>query len=61
MDSWPKVAAISIAKRVSQEMCFQLGEEIGYSIRFEEDTDPQKTAIKYFDRWYAAMRISDKF
>lgn len=42
-------------------MCFQLGEEIGYSIRFEEDTDPQKTAIKYFDRWYAAMRISDEF
>jgi HrpA-like RNA helicase len=42
-----RVAAMSIAKRVSQEMGVQLGEEVGYSIRFEDVTDTEKTVIKY--------------
>jgi ATP-dependent RNA helicase DHX8/PRP22 len=42
-----RVAAISIANRVSQEMGVNLGEEVGYSIRFEDVTDPHKTVIKY--------------
>ena len=33
-----RVAAMSVAKRVSEEMGFKLGEEIGYSIRFEDVT-----------------------
>lgn len=41
-----RVAAISIAKRVSEELGVRLGEEVGYSIRFEDVTS-QKTKIKY--------------
>lgn len=42
-----RVAAMSVAKRVSEEMGCKLGEEVGYSIRFEDKTDPRKTKIKY--------------
>lgn len=42
-----RVAAMSVAKRVSEEMGCELGEEVGYSIRFEDRTSPQKTLIKY--------------
>lgn len=41
-----RVAAIQMAKRVSYEKGFKLGEEIGYSIRFE-DYSSDKTLIKY--------------
>ena len=34
-----RVAAMSVAKRVSEEMGVNLGEEIGYAIRFEDCTD----------------------
>jgi signal recognition particle GTPase len=40
-----RVAAMSVAKRVSEEMDVTLGEHVGYSIRFEELTSPQ-TIIK---------------
>lgn len=30
-----RVAAMSVAKRVSEEMRVELGQEVGYSIRFE--------------------------
>jgi len=40
------VAAVSVAKRVSEEMRVPLGEEVGYSIRFEDLTS-KKTKIKY--------------
>ena len=33
-----RVAAMSVAKRVSEEMGLRLGEEVGYSIRFEDVT-----------------------
>ena len=33
-----RVAAMSVAKRVSEEMEVSLGEEVGYSIRFEDVT-----------------------
>ena len=33
-----RVAAMSVAKRVSEEMGVRLGEEIGYAIRFEDVT-----------------------
>ncbi|KAI5960705.1 hypothetical protein CANMA_003967 [Candida margitis] len=42
-----RVAAMSVAKRVSEEMQVQLGKEVGYSVRFDDKTDPQKTVIKY--------------
>lgn len=33
-----RVAAMSVAKRVSDEMGTSLGEEVGYAIRFEDCT-----------------------
>ena len=41
-----RVAAMSVARRVAEEMDVVLGEEVGYSIRFEELSGP-KTAVKY--------------
>jgi pre-mRNA-splicing factor ATP-dependent RNA helicase DHX38/PRP16 len=41
-----RVAAMSVAKRVSDEMGTKLGQEIGYAIRFEDCTS-DKTVIKY--------------
>jgi ATP-dependent RNA helicase DHX8/PRP22 len=41
-----RVAATSVAKRVAEEFGCRLGEEVGYSIRFEDLTSPQ-TLIKY--------------
>ena len=40
-----RVAAMSVARRVAEEMDVQLGEEVGYSIRFEECSGP-KTFVK---------------
>jgi len=41
-----RVAAMSVAKRVAEEKGCRLGEEVGYSIRFEDCTS-QETEIKY--------------
>ncbi|KNA17592.1 hypothetical protein SOVF_078270 [Spinacia oleracea] len=41
-----RVAAVSVARRVAQEMGVRLGEEVGYAIRFEDRTST-KTRIKY--------------
>jgi len=41
-----RVAAMSVAKRVAEEYGCRLGEEVGYSIRFEDCTSPA-TVIKY--------------
>jgi ATP-dependent RNA helicase DHX8/PRP22 len=41
-----RVAAMSVAKRVCEEMGVTLGAEVGYSIRFEDFTS-SKTVIKY--------------
>jgi len=41
-----RVAAMSVAKRVAEEVGCQLGEEVGYTIRFEDCTSPS-TKIKY--------------
>uniref|UniRef100_A0A7S0UT96 RNA helicase n=1 Tax=Polytomella parva TaxID=51329 RepID=A0A7S0UT96_9CHLO len=41
-----RVAAMSVAKRVADEMDVVLGEEVGYSIRFEECAGP-KTLVKF--------------
>ncbi|KAK9239840.1 P-loop containing nucleoside triphosphate hydrolase protein [Lipomyces kononenkoae] len=41
-----RVAAISVAQRVAQEMGVKLGNEVGYSIRFE-DKSSEKTILKY--------------
>lgn len=41
-----RVAAMSVAKRVSEEMDVELGQEVGYSIRFEDLTS-KNTMLKY--------------
>ena len=41
-----RVAAMSVAKRVAEEFGCKLGQEVGYSIRFEDCTSPD-TRIKY--------------
>lgn len=41
-----RVAAMSVARRVADEMDVNLGDEVGYSIRFEDVTS-QKTILKY--------------
>ncbi|KAL3315420.1 Pre-mRNA-splicing factor ATP-dependent RNA helicase dhx15 [Cichlidogyrus casuarinus] len=41
-----RVAAMSVAQRVSEEMDVQLGQEVGYSIRFEDCTSA-RTLMKY--------------
>jgi pre-mRNA-splicing factor ATP-dependent RNA helicase DHX15/PRP43 len=41
-----RVAAMSIAKRVAEEMDVEFGEEVGYTIRFEDKTSP-RTILKY--------------
>jgi len=41
-----RVAAISVAKRVAEEFGCKVGQEVGYTIRFEDCTGPE-TIIKY--------------
>ncbi|CAI2175126.1 501_t:CDS:2 [Funneliformis geosporum] len=41
-----RVAAMSVAQRVADEMDVKLGEEVGYNIRFEDCSGP-KTILKY--------------
>eukprot|EP00928_Gymnodinium_smaydae_P046680 TRINITY_DN31105_c0_g1_i1.p1 TRINITY_DN31105_c0_g1~~TRINITY_DN31105_c0_g1_i1.p1 ORF type:complete len:1151 (+),score=293.85 TRINITY_DN31105_c0_g1_i1:106-3558(+) len=41
-----RVAAMSVAKRVAEEFGCRLGQEVGYAIRFEDQTSPE-TLIKY--------------
>ncbi|TPX54981.1 hypothetical protein SeMB42_g00059 [Synchytrium endobioticum] len=41
-----RVAAMSVAKRVADELDVTMGEEVGYSIRFEDCTSP-RTILKY--------------
>lgn len=41
-----RVAAMSVAKRVAEEMGCELGDTVGYTIRFEDQTS-EKTVIRY--------------
>ncbi|XP_033212853.1 ATP-dependent RNA helicase DHX8 [Belonocnema kinseyi] len=41
-----RVAAVSVAKRVAEEFGCRMGQEVGYTIRFEDCTGPE-TKIKY--------------
>ena len=42
-----RVAATSIAQRVAQEVGSVLGDEVGYSIRFEDLSSKSRTRLKY--------------
>ena len=41
-----RVAAMSVAQRVAEELDVSLGQEVGYSIRFEDCSGP-RTLLKY--------------
>jgi len=43
-----RVAAMSVAKRVSEEMDVKLGEEVGYAIRFEDCTSEVSVFLTRF-------------
>ncbi|RUS34216.1 putative Pre-mRNA splicing factor [Jimgerdemannia flammicorona] len=42
-----RVAATTVAQRVAEEMGVTLGEDVGYTIRFEDVTSTARTRIKY--------------
>lgn len=42
-----RVAATSIAARVAEEMDVALGQEVGYTIRFEDVSHPTRTILKF--------------
>ena len=42
-----RVAAIQMAKRVSYERSCHLGQQVGYTIRFDDNSDARLTQIKY--------------
>ncbi|KAI9569993.1 hypothetical protein HD554DRAFT_2204179 [Boletus coccyginus] len=42
-----RVAAMSVPKRVADEMDVQFGRQVGYSIRFEDMTEPGTTFLEY--------------
>ncbi|KAJ3733220.1 P-loop containing nucleoside triphosphate hydrolase protein [Lentinula guzmanii] len=42
-----RVAAMSVAQRVADEMDVQLGKQVGYSVRFEDMTESGTTFLKY--------------
>lgn len=51
-----RVAAMSVAKRVAEEFGCRLGQEVGYTIRFEDCTGPE-TSIKYVPRFPFTLDI----
>lgn len=42
-----RIAAISVAKRVADELDVKLGEEVGYQIRFDKRNKLVKTRLNY--------------
>uniref|UniRef100_T1GNP9 RNA helicase n=1 Tax=Megaselia scalaris TaxID=36166 RepID=T1GNP9_MEGSC len=55
-----RVAAITVAKRVAQEMQCKLGEQVGFTVRFEDCTSPN-TKIKFVtDGTLLREAISDR-
>lgn len=50
-----RVATMSVAKRVSEEVECLLGQEVGYTIRFEDYTNPA-TTVEYIDRRHVTAR-----
>ncbi|KAH0980740.1 hypothetical protein GBA52_007917 [Prunus armeniaca] len=42
-----RVAAMSVSRRVAEEMDVRIGEEVGYTTRFEDCSSASKTLLKY--------------
>ena len=48
---------IQVAMRVAEEKGCLIGQEVGYRIRFDDCTDPQKTAIKVRIKAFNALNL----
>eukprot|EP00047_Mylnosiga_fluctuans_P021814 m.109410 g.109410 ORF g.109410 m.109410 type:complete len:676 (+) comp9039_c1_seq2:13-2040(+) len=56
-----RVAAISVATRVAEEMHARLGDVVGYSIRFDDCYSAERTSIKYMtDGMLVRELLSDR-
>jgi pre-mRNA-splicing factor ATP-dependent RNA helicase DHX38/PRP16 len=53
-----RVAAMSVAKRVSEEMSVELGNEVGYAIRFEDCTCLHTDDDQVHDGWHPIARVT---
>ena len=53
-----RVAATSVAKRVAEEMDVVCGEEVGFSVRFEDNCS-SKTMLKYCKRYVIIRYLTD--
>ena len=53
-----RVAAMSVARRVADEMDVEIGQEVGYSIRFEDCCGP-KTVLKCAPGRRAPLRAAE--
>jgi ATP-dependent helicase HrpA len=42
-----RIAATSVAKRVADELKVELGQEVGYQVRFDDRTNRERTAVKF--------------
>lgn len=42
-----RIAATSVAKRVAEELKVELGQEVGYQVRFDDRTHRERTAVKF--------------
>lgn len=42
-----RVAAVNLARRVAQEMGVHLGDDVGYAVRFDKKSNPDKTRVKF--------------
>ncbi len=52
-----RVAAVTVAQRVAEERGTIIGHEVGYSIRFEDCTDPDATKIKFMTDGYLVREM----
>ncbi|XP_022084091.1 probable ATP-dependent RNA helicase DHX35 [Acanthaster planci] len=52
-----RVAAVTVAQRVAEERGAVIGHEVGYSIRFEDCTDPDTTKIKFMTDGYLVREM----
>lgn len=55
-----RVAAMSVSRRVAEEMDVTIGEEVGYSIRFE-DCSSARTVLKYAHYFCLIVVLLQKF
>lgn len=56
-----RVAAMSVAKRVSEEMSVELGEQVGYAIRFEDCTSEVRSVNNFFQVYLQKEDQQDYF